>query len=73
MCRSPPSPPPPPAERVFQAWRGISEFGFPAPPPFSQILDPPLVNEGSSISEVTEKLFSSALHQKMRLLMCFIF
>ena len=29
---SPPPPPPPLAERLFQAWRGIAEFGFPALP-----------------------------------------
>ena len=32
-------PPPPPAERLFQAWRSIWIPG----PPFSQILDPPLL------------------------------
>ena len=25
-------PPPPPAERLFQGWRGIAAFGFPALP-----------------------------------------
>ena len=42
------SPTPPPAERLFQAWRGIAAFGFPAFP-FSQILDPPLLPHTSPL------------------------
>ena len=43
--------------------RGIEEFGFPAPPPFSQILDPPLfcINDAGLDGSVNSQEPSKAL------------